>query len=140
MNSLWFSRKETIMAKWANADVLDNGINEIKNFCDKMAVISAYTADDSYATVDGNILADVAMTSGDFTLGTSGSNRTLTTASGNSDASAGATGVSSHIAFLDTTSSPQRVLWVTEETSGQTINSGNQVNFPQLVYTAAQPT
>lgn len=128
------------MAKWVNSDVLDNGLNEIKNNCDKMAVISAYSAGDSYATVDGNILADVALTSADFTLGSSGSNRTLTTASGKSDNSAAATGAASHIAFLDTASSPQRVLWVTEETSGQTINSGNQVNFPSLVYTANQPT
>jgi hypothetical protein len=127
------------MAKWANSAVLDNGLNEIKTFCDKMAVVSAYSADDSYATVDGNILADVAMTSGDFTLGSSGSNRTLTTASDKSDATAAATGTASHIAFLDTTTSPARVLWVTEETSGQTINSGNQVNFPSLVYTATQP-
>lgn len=128
------------MAKWVTSAVLDNGLNEIKNNCNKMAVISAYSAGDSYATVDGNILADVTMASGDFTLGSSGSNRTLTTASGKSDASASATGTASHIAFLDTASSPQRVLWVTEETSGQTISTGNQVNFPSLVYTAAQPT
>jgi hypothetical protein len=32
-----------------------------------------------------------------------------------------------------------KVLWVTEETSGQTITSGNPVNFPSLVYTAKQP-
>jgi len=128
------------MAKWVNADVLDNGLNEIKTNCNKMAVIDAYSAGDSYATVDGNILADVAMTSGDFTLASSGSNRTLTSASGKNDTSAGATGTASHIAFLDTASSPARVLWVTEETSGQTINSGNQVNFPALVYTSNQPT
>lgn len=127
------------MAKWANSAVLDNGLNEIKTFCNKMAVVSAYSAGDSYATVDGNILADVAMSSGDFTLGSSGSNRTLTTASGKSDATAGATGTASHIVFLDTTSSPQRVLWATEETSGQTVTTGNQVNFPSLVYTATQP-
>ena len=128
------------MAKWVNADVLDNGLNEIKNNCNKMAVISAYTLGDSYATVNGNILADVAMTSGDFTLGTGSADaRTLTTASGKSDSSAGATGTASHIAFLDTASSPARVLWVTEETSGQTITTGNQVNFPSLVYTSNQP-
>ena len=127
------------MAKWANSAVLDNGLNEIKNFCDKMVVVDAYSAGDSYATVNGNILASVAMSSGDFTLGSSGNNRTLTTASGKSDASADATGVSSHIVFLDTTSSPQRVLWATEETSGQTVTAGNQVNFPSLVYTATQP-
>lgn len=125
------------MTKWAHADVLDNGINYIKTNCNKVAVISAYTAGDSYATVSGNILAEATMASGDFTLGTSGSNRTLTTASGKQDTSANATGTASHIAFVDTANS--KVLWVTEETSGQTIVLGNPVTFPSLVYTAKQP-
>lgn len=125
------------MAKWAHADVLDNGINYIKTNCNKVAVISAYTAGDSYATVSGNILAEATMASGDFTLGTSGSNRTLTTASGKQDTSANASGTASHFAFVDTANS--KVLWVTEETSGQTIVLGNPVTFPSLVYTAKQP-
>ena len=125
------------MTKWAHADVLDNGPNYIKTNCNKVAVISAYTSGDSYATVNGNILAEATMASGDFTLGTSGSNRTLTTASGKQDTSANATGAASHIAFVDTANS--KVLWVTEETSGQTIVLGNPVTFPSLVYTAKQP-
>lgn len=125
------------MAKWAHADVLDNGINYIKTNCNKVAVISAYTAGDSYATVNAAILAEATMASGDFTLGTSGSNRTLTTASGKQDTSANASGTASHIAFVDTVNS--KVLWVTEETSGQTIVLGNPVTFPSLVYTAKQP-
>lgn len=125
------------MAKWAHADVLDNGINYIKTNCNKVAVISAYTAGDSYATVSGNILAEATMASGDFTLGASGSNRTLTTAYGKQDTSANAGGTASHFAFVDTANS--KVLWVTEETSGQTIVLGNPVTFPSLVYTAKQP-
>jgi len=125
------------MAKWAHADVLDNGPSFIRTNCNKMAVISAYSAGDSYATVNGNILAEATMASGDFTFASSGSDRTLTTAAGKSDASANDTGAASHIAFVDTANS--KVLWVTEETSGQTITSGNPVNFPSLVYTAKQP-
>ena len=125
------------MAKWAHADVLDNGLNFIKTNCNTIAVISAYSAGDSYVTVNGKILAEATMASGDFTLGTSGSNRTLTTASGKQDASANAGGAASHIAFVDTVNS--KVLWVTEETSGQTIVLGNPVTFPSLVYTAKQP-
>ena len=125
------------MAKWAHADVLDNGINYIKTNCNKVAVISAYTAGDSYATVNGKILAEATMASGDFTLGASGNNRTLTTAAGKQDAAANAGGAASHIAFVDTVAS--KVLWVTEETSGQTITAGNPVTFPSLVYTAKQP-
>jgi hypothetical protein len=126
------------MAKYAHPDVLDQGINYIKTNCNKMAVIDAYTFGNSYATVNGDILAEVSMTSTDFTLGTSGDNRTLTTAAGKSDASANATGAASHIAFVDTVNS--KVLWVTEETSGQIITIGNAVNFPVLVYTSQQPT
>jgi len=125
------------MAKYAHPDVLDNGPNYIKTNCNKMAVISAYTFGATYATVAAAILAEAAMASADFTLGTATNDRTLTTATGKQDTAANATGASSHIAFLDTVNS--KVLWVTEETSGQTITLGNPVNFPSLVYTAKQP-
>ena len=125
------------MAKWAHADVLDNGISYIKTNCNKVVVISAYTAGDSYATVTAAILAEAALTSTDFTLASSGNDRTLTTATGKQDTSANATGAASHIAFVDTVAS--KVLWVTEETSGQTITASNPVTFPSLVYTAKQP-
>jgi hypothetical protein len=126
------------MAKYAHPDVLDNGIAYIRTNCNKIAVISAYTFGDSYSTVNANILAEATMTSTDFTLGTSGNDRTLTSATGKSDTSANATGAASHIAFLDTANS--KTLWVTEETSSQVITAGNQVNFPSLVYTSKQPT
>jgi len=126
------------MAKYAHPDVLDQGINFIKTNCNKIAVISAYTFGDSYSTVNAAILAEATMTSTDFTLGTSGNDRTLTSATGKSDTSANATGAASHIAFVDTANS--KVLWVTEETSSQVITAGNQVNFPSLVYTSKQPT
>ena len=125
------------MAKWAHADVLDNGPAYIKTNCDKVCVVSAYTAGDSYATVTAAILAEAALTSTDFTLASSGNDRTLTTAAGKQDTSANATGAASHIAFVDTVAS--KVLWVTEETSGQTITASNPVTFPSLVYTAKQP-
>ena len=125
------------MTKWAHADVLDNGPNYIKTNCNKVCVISAYSAGDSYATVTAAILAEAAMTTTDFTLESSGNDRTLTTASGKQDTGANATGAASHLAFVDTANS--KVLWVTEETSGQTITSGNPVTFPPLVYTAKQP-
>ena len=128
------------MAKWVHADVLDNGIAYIKANCNKMALVSAYSAGDSYATVNAAIVADTAMANGDFTIAASGNNRTLTTASGKSDTAANVTGggVGNHIAFLDTVNS--KVLWVTNETSGQSITVGNPVSFPSLVYTVNQPT
>ena len=128
------------MAKFAHQQVLDNGLNYIKNNCNKIALISSYSVGESYATVNGKILADAAMTSTDFTLGSAGNNRTLTSAAGKSDTAANSTGGSAtnHIAFLNTTGS--EVLWVTEETSGQVVTTGNPVNFPSLVYTSNQPT
>ena len=128
------------MAKWVHADVLDNGIAYIKANCNKMALVSAYSAGDSYATVNAAIVADTAMANSDFAIAASGSNRTLTTAAGKSDTAANVTGggAGNHIAFLDTANS--KVLWVTNETSGQSITIGNPVSFPSLVYTVNQPT
>lgn len=125
------------MTKYAHPDVLDNGPNYIKTNCNKISVISAYTFGAAYATVNAAILAEATMASTDFTLGTSVNDRTLTTAAGKQDTSANASGTASHIAFLDTVNS--KVLWVTEETSGQSITLGNPVTFPSLVYTAKQP-
>lgn len=127
------------MAKFAHQQVLDNGLNYIKTNCNKVALISSYTVGESYATVNGKILAEATMASADFTLASSGNNRTLTSAAGKSDTAANATGGSAtnHIAFLNTTGS--EVLWVTEETSGQVVTLGNPVNFPSLVYTSNQP-
>lgn len=126
------------MAKWAASSVLDNGLNQIKNNATKMLLIKAYSAADSYATVVGNLVAEVTMTGTDFTLGTSGSDRTLTTASGKSataSANSGA-GPNLHFAF---TNGADTVYWVTDESSDQVVTLGNTVNFPQLVYTSQQP-
>lgn len=128
------------MAKFAHQQVLDNGLNYIKSNCDKIALISSYSVGESYSTVAAKVLAEATMVSTDFTLASSGNNRTLTSAAGKQDTSANATGGSAtnHIAFLNTTGS--EVLWVTEETSGQVVTAGNPVNFPSLVYTSNQPT
>lgn len=128
------------MAKFASANVLDNGPAYIQANCERIVLLAAYTFGDAYATVVGgsNILAESPMVPGDFTLGTAGNNRTLTSGAAESDDAANAGGTASHIAFLDDTAS--EVLWVTEETSGQTIVIGNPVNFPSLVYTSNQPT
>lgn len=128
------------MSKWLHADVLDNGPAYIKANCNSVVAVLSYAAGDSYATVTtaGNIVGQTAMATGDFTLGSSGSNRTLTTAAGKQDASADNTLDPTHIAFVDTVNS--KVLWVTDETSVQTVTAGNPLTFPSLVLTAAQPT
>lgn len=127
------------MAKWVRSGVLDNGLNDIKTNATHMLLIKAYTLADSYATVVGNIVADVTMVSGDYTLGSSGSNRTLTTAAGKSATASANSGATPNLHFAFTDGSAN-VIWVTDETSDQVVTSGNTVNFPQLVYTSNQPT
>lgn len=128
------------MAKYSHSDVLDGGLSAIKSNATKMLLIKAYSAADSYATVTGNKVAEVTMTSTDYTLsGSDGAARVLTTASGKSataSANSGAT-PNLHIAFTD---GAAKVLWVTDETSDQVVTSGNTVNFPSITYTSNQPT
>lgn len=128
------------MAKFVHPDVLDLGINNIKVNANSLRLLKAYAANDSYATVTGNSIAAVAMASSDYTLGSSGNNRTLTTASGKSATASAGSGATPdlHLAYIDTVNS--KVLWVTDETTDQVITSGNLVNFPSVVYTANQPT
>lgn len=129
------------MPKWVHPDVLDGGLNAIRNGANRLHLIRAYAAGDSYATVIGNSVADVAMASGDYTLGNgASSSRTLTTASGKTSNATANSGASPdlHLAYVDTAGS--RVLWVTDETTNQVITSGNPIAYPQVVYTSQQPT
>lgn len=127
------------MAKWVHTDVLDNGLNKIKTDCTALLLIKAYSAGDSYATVDGNKIATQARSSSDLTLSGS-SNRTLTSAAANGVSVSANSGASPnlHFAFVDVTNT--KVLWVTDETTDQVMTSGNTANFPALTYTMNQPT
>lgn len=125
------------MPKFAHSDLLDQGPTLIKTACVRMQLISAYTAGDSYATVQANKLCEAVMVSTDFALASSGANRTLTVAAGKTSTLAvAATGSDAHIAFTD---GAARVLWVTDETSNPTAVVGAAVTFPGPVYTTAQP-
>ena|SRR5688500_19528905 len=126
------------MAKYVHSDVLDGGLNAIKNNATRMLLLKAYTAADSYATVTANAICSVSMASGDYTFsGTDGAARVLTVSarSGTAAANSG-TAPDLHIAFTDNVS---KVLLVTDETTDQVITSGNTVNFPSLTYTSSQP-
>lgn len=127
------------MAIWAHQDVIDNGPAYVKANCNKLALISAYTAGDSYATVNAEILAEVSMAPTDLTISSSSNDRVLTSAAGKQDSSAnaGGGGANMHFAFVDTVNS--KVLMVTEEMSDQTITAGNPVNFPSLAATFKAP-
>lgn len=127
------------MAKFVSPDVLDSGLNYIKTNASKMLLIKAYTVSDSYATVIGNSVGEVAMVSGDYTLSSSGLNRVLTITSGKTATASAGSGATPnlHLAF---TNGSSEVIWVTDETSDQVITSGNTINFPALTYTSNQPT
>ena len=127
------------MAKWAHSDVLDGGLNAIKNNAIRMLLLKAYTAGDSYATVTGNAICTVTLASGDFTLSGAADNPRVCAVgmkSGTASAGSGPT-PDLHIALTDNAG---KVLWVTDETSDQVVTNGNTVNFPALTYTSNQPT
>jgi hypothetical protein len=126
------------MAKFAHADVLDGGLNGIKNVATRMLLVSSYTTADSYATVVANTLASVTMTGTDYTLSTSGANRVLTTGAKSATATATVGGTPDlHFVF---TNGVDKILWATDETSNQPITATNTVSFPSLTYTSNQPT
>jgi hypothetical protein len=126
------------MAKYASADVLDGGLDAIRNGAIRMLLLKAYTVGDSYATVTGNKICEVTMAPDDYALsGADGAARVLTVATKSGVASASSGSVPDlHIAFTDNAS---KVLLVTDETTDQVVTSGNTVNFPILTYTSAQP-
>lgn len=125
------------MAKWAHFDVLDQGPNLIKTAATKWLLISAYTFNDSYATVVANKLVEVNVSSSDFAFATSTYNRTLTTATKSGTATAAAGGTPDlHYAFTDGVS---RVLWVTDDTTNVPVSIGMTWNFPAIVWTSQQP-
>ena len=127
------------MAKYVHSDVLDGGLNAIRNGAIRMLLLKAYAAGDSYATVTGNSICEVTMASGDYALtGADGASRVLSVSAKSGSAFAGSGSTPNlHIAFTDSVS---KVLMVTDETSDQVVTSGNTINFPSLTYTSAQPT
>jgi hypothetical protein len=127
------------MAYYASPNLLDGGPDYLAANCDLMGVVFEYTFGDSYATVTSNLLASVAIVSGNFAMSSSGNDRVCTTAAGLQDAAAEAGEVSSHIVFLKTTATTEVIL-VVPETTLVTINVGDPVNFPSIPITWHQPT
>ncbi len=131
------------MARFAHADVLDNGPQYVKTNCNKVVLTDVYS--DVYATVVGSAkVAEATLVTGDFAIaGAAGAARTMTAAltgkSGGNAVKSVADGTNMHIAFVDTVAS--KVLYITEESSNQAITSGNPVTFnSNPTYVSAQPT
>lgn len=120
---------------WLHADVLDNGLNYIKNNCNKLLLLKSYTLGDDYATVNGAgvKVAEATLVTGDFTVGAGASSARVLTAAvaGKSGGNALLNTVNGtdnlRAAFVDTVNS--KVLWVVEETNDQSHTAGNAVTF-----------
>lgn len=133
------------MAKWANADVLDNGPEFIRTLANTSSrvqehLIKAYSAGDSYATVTGNSVASSDVAIGDLVMSSNGSDRLMTVGTLDMGLATDDSGAAPdlHIALVDSVGS--EVLLVTDETSNQVITQGNPVEAPTWAYTVAQPT
>lgn len=131
------------MTTYAHTDVLQQGPKYIKDNCDKVILLSAYS--NAYATVNGaNKVAEAALVTGDFAFsGADGAAQVLTvTLTGKSGGNALQTvnpGTPMHVAFVQTGAS--KVLYVTTESSDIPITSGLPVQFnSNPTYTSNQPT
>lgn len=130
------------MARYAHPDVLDNGPAYIKNNCNKVILLDAYTSNYSVANTTAKV-AEAALVTGDFAIaGADGAARVLTatlTGKAGGNAIIGVVGTGAHIAFVDTVNS--KVLYVTEESSDQNITVGNPITFnSNPTYSSNQPT
>jgi hypothetical protein len=122
------------MAKSSHSDVLDGLGDVIQANCNLMVACSAEPTTRTEA-VTTYALADVAMSSGDFTNAADGGGRKLTV-SAKSSVPIDATGDATHIALVDST----RLLYVTTCTQ-QTLTSGGTVDFPSFdIGKVGQPT
>ena len=126
------------MPRFEHANCQDNGLVYIRDNCTRMALISSYTAGQSYATVVSNILAAVDMTSADLVLGTSGGTRRIAVAGKTASAAAASGGgANSHVVLLN--DDDDEVLYVTEEDAAQAIIEGNPVAIAGFTITRTQP-
>lgn len=125
------------MAKYAHSDIQDALLNAIKNAASKMMVVSSFSAADSYATVVANKLAEVNLSSSDFTITSSGATRVMTVGAKSATATVAASGTPDlHIAITDGTS---KVLYVTDETSNVAVTIGATLNIPSFTISSPQP-
>lgn len=111
------------MGKWANDNVMENGLNWIKNNCNEMHICSQQPTNFTEATSTYS-LGSVAMSSSDFTLAdgdTSG--RKLTVAG--KEISVSADGTITHVALVDTSTST--LMYVTT-TNSESVSAGNTAN------------
>lgn len=123
------------MGKLVHDDVLDAALGILRSNATKMVACSAEPA--SYSAASGSLkLAEVAMSTADFTIGdglTSGRRVVVAEKSG---VAVTASGTASHVALLDTANS--RLLYVTTCTA-QSLTEGQTVTFGSWDVEIADP-
>lgn len=131
------------MAKWFTSEVFDDGLNYVIGLATTSAVevvvLKAYSSGDSYATVNGNVIAAIAIDETDLTLGDySTIGRQIAVDSQEVVATADSDPAPDlHIALRDTTLT--KVLAVTDETSDREIFTDDPITIPALVFALTQP-
>lgn len=126
------------MAKTVHDDVLDGALNILKNNVTRMTVCSSQPT--TYAEANAtHALADVTLSSTDFTNANGDSSGRKTTVGAQSSVLIDTSGTATHVALLDVSNS--KLLYVTTCTSqALTANGSNTVNFPAWDIEIADPT
>jgi len=124
------------MGKSIHNDVLDAALSYIENNCDELDVCSTEptTFAEAHTTY---MLAQHAMTSGDFTVGEGDSNGRKVAVAEQANITITNSGTAQHIALVDTVNS--KLLLVTTCDS-QALTSGNTVTVPTFDDEIADPT
>lgn len=121
------------MAKSVHNDVLDAAFNVIKNNCNSMSLCSQQPTTYTEAVVTYK-LADVAMASGDFTIGDGDVNGRKMAVAAKTAVPVDANGTGTHIALCDGV----RLLLVTQCTS-LVVNTSTPMDFPTWDEEIADP-
>ncbi|GAB4152640.1 MAG: hypothetical protein Tsb0016_25070 [Sphingomonadales bacterium] len=123
------------MPKTVHDDVLDAAFNTVRNSCDKITLLAGQPA--NFAAADGGplVLATIAMTSADFSIGdgdVSGRKLTISEKAGTGSVS----GVASVVALLD--SGGGRVLYTTD--GNFTVTQGQAFSLQSFKAEIADPS
>lgn len=122
------------MAKSVHNDVLDGALNVIKNNCVLMTACSAEPTTYAQATSTYK-LADVAVATGDFTVGDGDTNGRKVHVAAKSAVAVDTTGTATHIALCTASA-----LYLVTTCTSQSLTAGNTVDFPAWDYELADPS
>jgi hypothetical protein len=124
------------MAKTVNTAVLDLALNDIKTNGNKMVVCSSQPT--TYAEANSTfMLANVAMTSTDYTLAAGDTSGRKVTTGSKTGISISTSGTATHVAIIDTTNS---ILKLVTTCTSQALSTGGTVDIPAWKWEINNPT